>query len=252
MTSAKAWVESMREEITAKRYQTLMGILNLFGRSCGSRKYAVDEVDAVAVDRFRRFVKDRGAADSSCEMYVRSLRMLFSKVAPDMANPFAGRSVAAKRETAPAVVPLDVLRRLNGLSLNDEPDLALARDVFMLSFFTRGMTLYQMASMQWGDAGRQTVVYSEAPGGEAVDFRPMPEALEILRRQRSASLYILPLFSGKSKLALADQLDHRSRLLRQGLKELSRRLGVGPLSLQAARETWEYYVSQFDYEDPLV
>ena len=55
------------------------------------------------------------------------------------------------KEVVRFAVPLDTIRRIRDLDLSADPRLDFARDIFMFSFYTRGMSFIDIANLKKED-----------------------------------------------------------------------------------------------------
>lgn len=62
-------------------------------------------------------------------------------------QPFSNVYTGSK-EVVRFAVPLDTIRRIRDLDLSADPRLDFARDIFMFSFYTRGMSFIDIANLK--------------------------------------------------------------------------------------------------------
>lgn len=141
----REYIDGTEMDGSEKRRLTYKAVLDIFERSCNGKKYKLHEVDNTVVEQFKAYVKASGVSETSCLSYVRSMGFLFRKAAAmanaDIECPFKTKgNTGVKNE--PTVIPTDTLRTLKHLDLSDEPDLDFARNLYLLSFYTKGLSLY--------------------------------------------------------------------------------------------------------------
>lgn len=252
----RKYIDSREMDGSEKRRLTYKAVLGVFERSCGGKKYTLSDIDSGVVERFKEFVRESGVSEASCSSYVRSMAFLFRRVAEqkgmDIECPFKTKGNTGVKN-APTVIPTGTLRTLKQLDLDSEPDLEFARDLYLLSFYTKGLSLYQLSTMRWADGDRTSIEYADRFCSPVRTMLPSGAAREILGRQESTTTdYILPIYSDRSKMALPDQVKFRSRKIGDSLRELSRRLRLpSALTFQSARDSWNQCAKTLGYKDPL-
>lgn len=62
-------------------------------------------------------------------------------------------------KTVKRAIPFNIIKRIKGLDLSWKPSLELARDIFLFSFYTRGMSFVDMAYLKKRDLKNGILVY---------------------------------------------------------------------------------------------
>ena len=142
------------------------------------------------MQRYENHLLAGGLCPNTTSFYLRNLRSAYSKAvkaklcpAPRQ-NPFAEvyTGVAKTRKRA---VCADTLRAIRKLDLDGRPDLDYARNLFLLSFYTRGMAFADMAGLRRSDLKEGILCYVRRKTGRPLFIRwegRMQEAVEALWR----------------------------------------------------------------------
>lgn len=113
---------------------------------------------------------------------------------------------------------------------------SLARDIFMFSFFTRGMSFVDMVYLRNSDIHDGVLTYARHKTGQMLSMRIEPQLQHIIDRYSNASPYILPV------LAKDDSYGNYRQQQRE-LNKFIRKIGVllnipEPLTFYVARHSW--------------
>lgn len=133
---------------TAGTYQNA---LNSFERFRGHRgDIPLDELDSNQMITYESWLKGTGVCPNTSSYYMRNLRAIYNRAVSEglvvQRNPFKHVYTGIDK-TKKRAVSLSVIRRIRDLDLNKK-SLIFARDIFMFSFYTRGMSFVDMAFLK--------------------------------------------------------------------------------------------------------
>ena len=131
------------------------------------------------------------------------------------------------------------LRRLGKMALPEGSALALARDLFLFSYYCRGMAFVDMAYLTPGNLVGGRLVYCRQKTGQQISLLWEARMREIVDRYAPIeSGYLLPIITRADKSARKQYLSAIFRT-NSSLHVLSERLGIVPhLTTYVARHTW--------------
>ena len=138
-------------------------------------------------------------------------------------------------------IPLDAVRRIKDLDLSSRPALDFARDMFLFSFYTRGMSFVDMAYLRKDCLENGTIVYRRRKTGQLLFIRweeCMQRVIDKYRTAGAATPYILPILGHRSE---ENRVRYKNALYRvnRNLKEVARLACVDfPLTMYCARHSW--------------
>ena len=133
------------------------------------RKLLPEQFTAEWLERYERWLLARGLGTNSVVFHMRYLRAVYNKAADrgsfiaSRGNPFYRRHIrqVATRKRA---LPRETLRRISDADLSElHPKYALARDLFMFSFYTRGMSFVDMIYLRKSDISDGVLTYKRKP-----------------------------------------------------------------------------------------
>ena len=144
----------LRRSGNLRTSETYTAAMNSFRKFLKGRDIMVDEIDSSIISSYESWLKDRGVCPNSTSFYMRNLRAAYNKAAAGgftpqrqpFRNVYTGVDSTHKR-----AIPLETIRALRDMNLSGNPAGEFARDMFMLSFYTRGMAFVDMAFLRKTD-----------------------------------------------------------------------------------------------------
>ena len=195
-TYFKHRIRVLRNEGKYGTAHSLEMTLTAFLRFAAGRIYQFDEIDRGTVEDFRHHLVREGLKPNSVSFYICKLRAVYNRCviegyAPKGVNPFETVCVKVEK-TRKLAVNDDTLRRVAEAELSG--DRAIARDLFLLSFFCRGMSFVDMAYLLKSDIRGGTLLYRRRKTGQLFTVQVLPEAQAILDRYDDPSTpFALPI-----------------------------------------------------------
>lgn len=186
--------EEARSEGRQRRAEIWRTTFNSFSRFLGGKDIGLRQMEGRLMQRYENCLLAGGLCPNTTSFYLRNLRSAYSKAvkaklcpAPRQ-NPFSEvyTGVAKTRKRA---VCADTLRAIRKLDLDGRPDLDYARNLFLLSFYTRGMAFADMAGLRRSDLKEGILCYVRRKTGRPLFIRwegRMQEAVEALWRDAEA------------------------------------------------------------------
>ena len=234
-----------------------------FLRFATGRLYQFDEIDRGTVEDFRHHLVREGLKPNTVSFYICKLRAVYNRCvlegyAPKGVDPFEEVCVKIEK-TRKLAVDDDTLRRVAEVELSGNT--AIARDLFLLSFFCRGMSFVDMAYLLKSDIRGGALRYRRRKTGQLFTVQVLPDAQAIIDRYDDPSTpFALPILmhkDGKVRTPAGPcpgtspderrqyeqelyDLYQQNRVYYLGLlRTLSRHMGLeNNLSFNMARHTW--------------
>ena len=240
MESVIANLKSLGKIRTSETYATSLSSFKRFRRE---KDLALETVDSDTMKAYEVWLKDCGLSPNTTSFYMRTLRAVYNRaVAKGLTNqqyPFK-HVYTGVGKTVKRAVPLKTIRQIKEMDLSDSPAADYARDMFLFSFYTRGMSFVDMAylrkkNLQGGilsyrrrKTGQQLFIKWEKCMQEIVDKYAMPQ-----------SDYLLPIIKTPGNVDVRKQYIYASHNINQSLKAIGRRLGLPlPLTMYVSRHAW--------------
>ena len=186
--------EDARSEGRQRRAEIWRTTFNSFSRFLGGKDIGLRQMEGRLMQRYENHLLAGGLCPNTTSFYLRNLRSAYSKAVKaklcpkPKQNPFAEvyTGVAKTRKRA---VCADTLRAIRKLDLDGRPDLDYARNLFLLSFYTRGMAFADMAGLRRSDLKEGILCYVRRKTGRPLFIHweeRMQETVEALWRDAEA------------------------------------------------------------------
>lgn len=222
--------------------ETYLAALNSFRKFRNGRGITLDEIDPSIMTAYELWLEECGISHNSSSFYMRNLRAAYNKAVQQgltaQRYPFRYVYTGVER-THKRAVPLETIRRLRDLDLTASGAAGFARDMFMLSFYTRGMPFIDLAFLKKSDLEDGILTYRRRKTGQRLQIKWENCMQKIVSRYSSGtSPYLLPIIMNPGADERAQYLRAAGSINRH-LKAIGRSLGLpAPLTMYVARHAW--------------
>ena len=176
--------------------------------------------------------------------YLRTLRSIINKaikegLIEETSYPFKNISIKSQK-TRKRAVNKDVIKMVEELDVPKEENLQLYKDLFMFSFYNRGMNFVDMAFLKVNNIENGRINYTRQKTGQQFSIKITDKAKAIIDKYsnlKDKESYIFPIIYRKGK----EYLDYRNgmRLMNKKLKKISGLLKLDvPLTTYVSRHSW--------------
>lgn len=190
---------------------------------------------------YEAHLKASGVRMNTISFYMRILRAVYNRAVEkgltEQQNPFRHVYTGVDK-TAKRAIPVKAIKALKELDLSMKPSLDFARDMFMFSFYTRGMSFVDMAYLRKSDLQNGILTYRRRKTGQELAIKWEKCMAEIVTKYPdNQTNYLLPII--KEKGNERKQYDNALHLVNYRLKDLSKMLKLQrPLTMYVARHSW--------------
>lgn len=224
--------------------ETYACALNSFRRFRQGNDLSFADIDARLMAEYEAYLLRNGLCRNTSSFYMRNLRAIYNRaVEYDLtAQNFPFRHVYTGIDrTVKRALSLSAIKTLKELDLKEQPSLDFARDMFLFSFYTRGMSFVDMAYLRKKDLRGRTLVYSRKKTGRIMTVGWEKCMQQIVDKYASkagkASHYLLPII--KPEGDDRRQYCNASHLINKKLKAIGRMMRLdAPLTMYVARHCW--------------
>lgn len=244
---ASALIQQTKQAGCYSTSSTYSSARNSFLRFTGNRSITFEELTPGLIKQYEARLLGGGQRHNTISAYMRMLRSISYQAAGQgvpfkhsvgdlFAHVFTGYEPTIKR----AISPL-VLQRLASLDLEKKPTLRFSRDMFLLSFYLRGISFVDLAHLRHTDVKNNTIYYYRQKTRQQLSVYIESYAAQIINRYSSkatSSPYLLPIISLTGEDGYR-QYKSALRLHNQHLHVLSKMLQLSsPLTSYVARHSW--------------
>ena len=225
---------------TSETYATTLRSLKRFFHDKDVR---MEDLDSDKMMAYEAYLKSGGISSNTTSFYMRNLRAVYNRAVEKNLTPqrFPFRHVyTGVDKTVKRAVTAKVIRQIKLMDLAEYPSLDFARDMFLFSFYTRGMSFIDMAYLRKTDLCRGVLTYHRRKPGQQLTIkweRCMHEL--VAKYDTDASLYLLPIIRSQSHINERSQYLYASHKVNQCLKIIGTRLKLPqPLTMYVSRHSW--------------
>ncbi len=232
-------MKEIGKDRTAERYSIT---LNSFTRFRKERDIPLEEVNSALMVEYEMYLRATGVCPNTSSFYLRNLRAIYNRAVEDgltvQQYPFKHVYTGIDR-TVKRGVTVDIVRRIRDLDLTDRPDLDLARDIFMFSFYTRGMSFVDMAFLKKKDLQYGVLTYRRRKTDQLLIIKwekPMQAIID--KYNTSGTPYLLPIIRANGVDERRQYVNY-AHLINNKLKKIGKLVGLSiPLTTYVARHGW--------------
>ncbi len=232
---------------TAENYATT---LNSFTQFRENEDLLLGEITSDLMMRYEAYLISRGVTKNTTSFYMRILRAVYNRAVEqeftEQRNPFKHVYTGIDK-TIKRAISFATIKRIKKLDLSLQPVLDFARDMFLFSFYTRGMSFIDMAYLRKSDLKNGVITYRRRKTGQQLAIKWESCMQEIVKKYErnniyrsisSDSPYLLPI--------LKPPFDNDRRRYRSVLQQINKSLKTiaqlakldVPLTMYVARHSW--------------
>ena len=240
MQGVIAHLRQMGKIRTAENYSCTLKSFMQFRQD---RDILLSEIDSDLMQLYEAYLHGKGVVRNTSSFYMRILRAVYNRALEkelvEQRNPFRHVYTGVDK-TVKRAVPLSAIKRMKNLDLSLQPNLEFARDMFLFSFYTHGMSFIDIAHLKKKDLQNGFLSYRRRKTGQQLVIRWEKCMQEIVGKypEDSLSPYLLPVL----KYPFKDTYKHYRNVMsgiNRNLKEIARLADISvPLSMYCARHSW--------------
>jgi len=206
------------------------------------RDLSFAEMDAYLMKDYESYLKQKGLVANTISFYMRNLRAIYHRAVEqgmtENRRPFKHVFTGVEK-TAKRAITASVIREIKDLPLSRDNPLRQARDLFLFSFYTRGMSFVDMAHLRKQNRQDNLLTYRRRKTDQLLSIRwekPMQEIVN--RHTHPESPFLLPIISTPGEGERRQYLNSL-HVLNRHLKVIGRMVGCPiPLTSYCARHKW--------------
>jgi len=231
-------LKRLNKERTAENYTAT---LNSFMRFQNDEDVLLDEISSDLMMEYEAYLKGNDLEMNTVSFYMRILRAVYNRAVEkgmtEQHNPFKHVYTGIDK-TMKRAISLRNIKRIKELDLSMKPSLEYTRDMFMFSFYTRGMSFIDMAYLKKKDLQNGILSYRRRKTGQQLFIKWEKCMQRIVSKYSSCDMeYLLPIIkkTGNERRQYRNAL----RLVNNKLKEISAIAGLQTnLTMYVSRHSW--------------
>ncbi|WP_304588817.1 site-specific integrase [uncultured Duncaniella sp.] len=235
-------IVKLKQNGKVRTSETYKSALSSFKKFRHDEDIMLDCLTSEIMEAYEAWHKGRGVAPNTISFYTRILRAVYNRAVEDdiieNRNPFKHVYTGVDK-TVKRALPLPVIKKIKALDLSLNTSLDYARDMFLMSFYLRGMSFIDMAFLKKSDLKNGYVTYRRRKTGQQLIIEWTKEMQMILDKSpENATDYLLPIIKnpGTNERCTYRNMGYN---INHNLKKIAKMVGVQiPLTLYVARHSW--------------
>ena len=240
-----------RQQIAKKEQMQCVGTKNNYTNAVNRfiefrnhKDLTFSQMTADMMEMYQAWLWNRGVGQNTVSFYLRTLRTLHHKAVEAgqaTSNDIFAHVQTANVRTAKRAISVKDIRKIEKLDLPRGSSLDKARDMFLFSFYLRGMAFVDMAFLKKSDLKCGLVSYNRRKTHQNLNIewiKPMQAIIDKYAEKTKDSPYMLPILTGKetSPYTQYRKVEYNTNY---NLKKIGKMIGLKiPLTTYVARHTW--------------
>lgn len=222
--------------------QTYTSALNSFRNFKDNEDIVFDGFNSDLMESYQAFLTEKGLIPNSISFHMRILRAVYNRAIEkgitEDKKPFRHVYTGVDKTTKRAV-DVKTLKKIKEVDLNMQPQAAYARDIFLISFYFRGMSFVDMAYLKKSDLSNGQITYRRRKTGQKLVVKWTKEMQEVLDKYpENDTEYLLPIITSATATPYS-QYRSKQYQVNKGLKAVAKSIGLKiSLTLYCSRHSW--------------
>ena len=221
--------------------ETYTATLKSFMKYQNNQDVPLDGITSDMMLLYEAHLKARGVRINTISFYMRIFRAVYNRAVEKgltpQNNPFRHVYTGVDK-TVKRAIPIKSIKALKELDLSLKSSLDFARDMFLFSFYTRGMSFIDMAYLKKSDLKNGILTYRRRKTGQELSIKWEKCMDEIIAKYpKNETDFLLRIIANQGEERR--QYDNALHLVNYHLKDLSEMLQLQrPLTMYVARHSW--------------
>lgn len=233
-------IKQLRKNEKMRTSETYRTALNSLQRFCGDKPLSISEVDAPFIQRYEQYLCANGLSKNTTSFYMRITRAVYNRAIQSCSltdkHPFR-QVYTGVAKTMKRAMSIKYIKDVQQLRL-PPGEKAFARDVFLFSFYTRGMSFVDIAYLRKTDVSNGYLTYHRKKTGQKLTLKWEPIMQEIVDRYPSANDFLFPIIKDEGKKARSQYRNMLCKVNKQ-LVEIGNLIHTDvKLTMYVARHSW--------------
>ncbi len=232
-------LRDLRKERCVETYTTT---LKSFMRFRDGNDLLLTDITSDMIISYEAYLKYEGVSMNTISFYLRVLRAIYNRaVEKDLIEqryPFR-RVYTGVEKTIKRALPLKSIKQIKEIDLSLNSRMSFARDMFLFSFYTRGMSFVDMAFLRKKDLQNGVLTYRRRKTGQQLHIKWEQCMQDIIARYPPNEMeYLLPIITRSGANTRMIYQNEMAKINIQ-LKRLASILSLHlPLTMYVARHSW--------------
>lgn len=201
-----------------------------------------DMLDADMIGQYESYMRANCLSRNTTSFYMRILRCIYNRAVEEglvkSGDPFR-QVYTGVDKTAKRAIALKEIRRIKELDLTGSPGLDYARDMFLFSFYLRGMSFIDLAYLRKRDLADGHITYIRKKTGQQLSIRWERSMQAIVEKYpENPTQYLLPIITRQDGTERRQYLN-KILYVNRKLKHVAKLAKIStPLTMYVSRHSW--------------
>ena len=229
----KIQIEKLKSTGKERTSETYKQMLLSFMKFRNGEDLFFDIIDEALICQYESHMRIFGLCRNTTSFYLRVFRSVYNRAVDDglteQTNPFK-RVYTGVDKTSKRAISLKEIKKIKDLDLSSTPTLDFARDMFLFSFYMRGMSFIDIAYLKKKNLSNGFVVYNRRKTGQQLVVKW--EHLD------SNNPFLFPIITKEDGTERKQYLN-KMMLINRYLKKIAELAKIPiPLTMYVARHSW--------------
>lgn len=227
-----------------------LGIVNAYKSTRASiEKFAnrkdicLSEIDKYFVREYELYLLKTGLSPNTVCYYMRNFRTIYNYALEQgyiSENEYPFKQVHTKAcQTAKRALSREQMQKIALLPLTVGSKMDLARDIFLFSFYSRGMSFVDIIFLKKAQIKDNVISYSRHKTNQQLMIGLTPPLINLIQKYENSSEYLFPQITETDYIKTYNQYKTALRNINRQLKKIARMINVDiALTTYVARHTW--------------
>lgn len=238
----KSTIATLKRLGKIRTSETYACTLKSFMQFRGGTDLPFEGIDSELMQSYESYLKNRGIIPNTTSFYMRILRAIYNRdVEKDLImqqNPFKHVYTGVDK-TVKRAIDLKYIKKIKNINLSAQPKLEVVRDMFLFSFYTRGMSFVDLAFLRKKDLSNGILTYRRRKTGQLLRVK-WERCMQVVvdKYYTKDTQYLLPIIKNRA-MPERNQYISASTTYNHHLKTIGEMVGVTTaLTMYVARHSW--------------
>lgn len=223
--------------------RTLRSTLRSLKKYMGSQTIKFADIDSHFVRGYEDFLHDRNVKQNTICFYLRNFQSIYNRAydsGMEMSSQDAFRKISIKTiKTVKRALKQEQIKELSLLDFSGNHELEKARDLFMFSFYTRGMSFIDIIFLKHADIVNGVIRYHRKKTGQYIEVAVTKPLRKLINKYNTDKVYVLPFINESSHPTLYTRYQSIYGVIYSSLNKIKKILELPtPLTTYVARHSW--------------
>lgn len=235
-------VDKFRQQKKYRLMETYTSTMHSFLKYSKNKEITLEVIDSKMICDYECFLRQSGVTLNTVSFYMRILRSIYNKAVYEKLivdkKPFE-QAFTKCTKTVKRAISVKMIRKIANAEILNKTE-EFARDLFLFSYYTRGMSFVDISFLKKSDISNAYLIYKRKKTGQELKIAWRKEMQELVDKHDSLDgVHLLGILDIRKSESLRKQYHYKQCLINDALKRLAKHLGLNVnLTMYVARHSW--------------